>query len=970
MSIRRAFTVTAANVTHEITRLNHRMVDQIKFVEGLKQLHPEKVRGWDRLLKEVELCMVAATATGNPTTIAKAVQDAEHLLAPIGKVAKTYTIHCIGHAHIDMNWMWGWPETVSVTHDTVSTVLKLMEEFPEFTFSQSQASIYRILEQHAPELLERVRQRVKEGRWEVSASHWVEGDKNMAGGEALCRHILYTRQYMRDLFGLKPEDVAVDFSPDTFGHAASLPTYLARSAVRYYYLHRPGLRAAGKPMAFWWEGPDGSRVLVRNDMAIGYNNRPDPWMVDHLLKFARETGGQSDLIVYGIGDHGGGPTRYDISRILQLDALPIYPNIKCSTLHAFYSALEREAGKLPVIRGELNMEFTGCYTTQSLIKKANRFGECRLADAEVAATLAGRKAGKAYPSAAFKQGWRDILFSQFHDILPGSGVHDTRTYSHGLFQQTMAATGIIETQSLRALAAMIDTRQAAAGPCQSMRTPDFLANALGAGTGFGSHEGGLSAAAQSVGNGSWPVMIFNTAAHDRAEVVRATIWDNTRSKAGKELKHRTFIVNGPDGRRVAVQKITNGQYWGHDYLTVAFPVGVAGLGYSVYYINEAETPELSGASAVRQVGVANYGSYPGKERWGAEGLENEFVRLELDPSTGGIRRLLDLKTHVAVIDQPSAVPVLEYLIERSKVMTAWIMDDGQIQPAPVLVELKRNGTGPFVATLEANYVVAESEFTVVYELRANDPRLYLRISGTWFQRGKSGAGVPSLRLALPLALRDVCGRYEIPFGAIDRPMHQGEEVPALQWAHFTGMAGRKNAGLLLANDCKHGHALDGHVMRLTLIRSAFDPDPLPEIGQHEIRLTLQPTGSAFSVGQAMAAGNDLNHPLRVVGTDVHAGTLPGQAQFAAIGPANVVLTGLKKAEENDDLVVRLCETAGRDTTATIRLDKQLVGRISRVTEVDLMERAVKIGTARMRGQTITMRIPAHGIGTLRITIKG
>ena len=167
--------------------------------------------------------------------------DAESLLAPLGAAAKSYTIYCAGHAHIDMNWMWSWPETVGVTIDSFTTVLRLMEEFPQFIFGQSQASVYRIVEEHRPDMLERIAARVREGRWEVTASHWVEGDKNIASGESLCRHLLYTRRYMQELFGLTPEDVQIDWSPDTFGHAHTVPSYLARGGVRYYYHHRPGV---------------------------------------------------------------------------------------------------------------------------------------------------------------------------------------------------------------------------------------------------------------------------------------------------------------------------------------------------------------------------------------------------------------------------------------------------------------------------------------------------------------------------------------------------------------------------------------------------------------------------------------------------------------------------------------------------------------------------------------------------------
>ena len=205
---------------------------------------------------------------------------------------------------------------------------------------------------------------MKEGRWEVTASHWVEGDKNMASGESLCRHLFYTRAYIKQLFGLRPEDVPIDWSPDTFGHAATVPTYLVRGGVKYLYLHRPGVHTASKPGAFWWEGPDGSRVLVRNDMETGYSGMITPDLIPHFFEFVKLTGGRDYMFVYGVGDHGGGPSRRDILRRRDMNTWPVFPNIKLSTARTFYERLEKQAGKLPVLTGELNTEFTGCYTTR------------------------------------------------------------------------------------------------------------------------------------------------------------------------------------------------------------------------------------------------------------------------------------------------------------------------------------------------------------------------------------------------------------------------------------------------------------------------------------------------------------------------------------------------------------------------------------------------------------------------------
>ena len=183
----------------------------------------------------------------------------EQRLMPLSHAAKSYTAHCVGHAHIDMNWMWGYNETAAVTVETFRTVLDLMKEYPLFTFGQSQASTYRIIEENAPEMLEEIRRRVHEGRWEVTASTWVENDKNMAGGEALCRHILYTKQYLSKLLDIDPASLDLDFQPDTFGHSINVPEACHAGGIKYYY-HCRG-REDHRP-AYVWRSPAGHELLV------------------------------------------------------------------------------------------------------------------------------------------------------------------------------------------------------------------------------------------------------------------------------------------------------------------------------------------------------------------------------------------------------------------------------------------------------------------------------------------------------------------------------------------------------------------------------------------------------------------------------------------------------------------------------------------------------------------------------------
>jgi alpha-mannosidase len=301
----RSIEESKGNASVPIDRIRAEIDFATKFVE----LHPEKKAEWQPLiLRAAEIISDGLAKSGLSGAETLAAQ-AEEVMSPIGKAAKEYTVHCCGHAHIDMNWLWPWQDTVSVTHDTFSTVDRLMEEFPEFRFSQSQASTYLAMEDYCPEVFEKVAKRVREGRWESTASMWVEGDKNLASGEILCRNILYTRRYMRDKFGLPFDAVKIDWECDTFGHPYTLPAILNRGGVTRYYRHR----TRPEHWLIWWKSPDGSKVLAYYDKAT-YNGSLNLDMVDHLIDYVADTKFKDYLFIYGVGDHGGGPTRKDLMR--------------------------------------------------------------------------------------------------------------------------------------------------------------------------------------------------------------------------------------------------------------------------------------------------------------------------------------------------------------------------------------------------------------------------------------------------------------------------------------------------------------------------------------------------------------------------------------------------------------------------------------------------------------------------------
>ncbi|MBR6676890.1 MAG: alpha-mannosidase, partial [Clostridia bacterium] len=395
--------------------------------------------------------LTAALSENGAVTKADVIA-AEKALAPLSDVAKSYTAHMVAHAHIDMNWMWGYQETASVTLSTLRTMLDLMKAYPDFTFSQSQASVYEIVEHHDKEMLEEIKERIREGRWEVTAGTWVEHDKNLSGAEAQIRQVTEARKYLSALLDVSPDSLDLDFEPDTFGHPADTVELLTSAGIKYYY----HCRGESGHILYRWVGESGESLLVYRDPKW-YNDDIDPYILSDMPLKICPLGITDMLNVYGVGDHGGGPTVKDIKAILDMREWPLYPDMVFSSYRGFFGTVEKNAESLPTVRGELNFIFTGCYTSQSEIKKANATLEDRLYDSECAFSLAGICSDRKADGKGFEKAWRAALFNQFHDILPGSGVRETREHALGAFQEALAYVNSEELAAIRAVSDMTDT---------------------------------------------------------------------------------------------------------------------------------------------------------------------------------------------------------------------------------------------------------------------------------------------------------------------------------------------------------------------------------------------------------------------------------------------------------------------------------------------------------------------------------
>ena len=670
------------------------------------------------------------------------------------------------------------------------------------------------------------------------------------------------------------------------------------------------------------------------------------------------------MYVYGVGDHGGGPTRRDIVRGLDFNTWPIWPNFRFDTTGPYYDILEANGDKWEVIDGELNFEFTGCYTTQSAIKKANRLGENYCLEAEVAAVLGLRALGKPYPEKEIREAWINTLFTHFHDILPGSGVRATRQYTLGRFQETGALTSMVKTRSLRALAGAIDTSFGGRLPVVPIAS-SLASIALGAGAGRGAGDGGMSDAAYVV-DGPRGYVVFNPTAQARRDVVTATVWDSGTGVNTGDVEAKTFIVRTPDGKLLPTQRIEKGAFWGHGFVNLALPVEVGSLGYAACTIEEGQAPPYKSPLVADDHLHSRWGE---KIRNGPTTMENEHLAVEIDIVTGGIKKLLDKATGRDLACASTPLAVLEYGLERPRSMSAWTIGDIDRNARPVRVaSVEMTHKGPYLASVEVKLKMGDSTATIVYTLKAGVAYVEMMVTINWLERGGAESGTPNLSMAFPLALAKASARYEIPFGSIARHLDQGQEVPALRWADVTGVLAKnsKPAGCALLNDCKYGHSLEGSTLRLTLLRSSTSPDPLPEVGKFTMKMALCPHGSAPVAADLIRMGAAFNHPLQVVATDIHDGKFPPQAAGVCIEPANVVISSVKKALDGDDIIVRIFETDGRACAARVAFDKNLLGLPAKALEVDLLENPAEKSTANGSKNGFSVKLPAHGIASVRV----
>lgn len=388
-------------------------------------------------------------------------------------------VSLIGHTHIDVAWLWTLDQTREKVQRSFATVLSLMERYPEYVFMSSQPQLYQYLKEEAPELYEKVKEKVKEGRWEVEGAMWLEADCNLSSGESLVRQILHGKRFMRNEFGV---DSHVLWLPDVFGYSAALPQILQKSGVDKFVTSKISWNEYNKlPYdSFMWEGLDGTEVFTyfltaRNhekycerDTETTYTGHVTPKMVlGTWERYQQKDYSDETIITFGFGDGGGGPTEEMLEAARRLEyGLPGIPKTQMSFAGDFLKRVKDNfdknceiTGRTPKWVGELYLEFhRGTYTSIARNKKNNRECEFLCQTTETLAVANDILNGRAYPEEKLEKAWKTLLLNQFHDIIPGSSIREVYEESDREYDELRRVIGEEKKSELEEIARSVSEK--------------------------------------------------------------------------------------------------------------------------------------------------------------------------------------------------------------------------------------------------------------------------------------------------------------------------------------------------------------------------------------------------------------------------------------------------------------------------------------------------------------------------------
>jgi alpha-mannosidase len=880
-----------------------------------------------------------ALDSANQQAFDDSLRKAAFILSPLHALLSTEKVDLAGNSHIDAAWLWPRSETIDVVKRTFTTALQLMNEYPDYTFTQSAAQYSAWMADKYPDLNAQIAQRVKEGRWEIVGGMWIEPDLNLPGGESLVRQLLVGQREFQKLYGVTAR---IGWNPDSFGYNWQLPQIYKRSGLDYFVTQKMHWNDTNTlPFRlFWWQSPDGSKVLTYFPTDYVHDNlNPTRISADFAESAQRNPGLTEHLDLYGIGDHGGGPTRAMLDQAdhwiaKSKDDKSAIPTMRYSTAQHYFDDVQTHLSPtsptwnydliakgytppqpdkpgeigLPTWNSELYFEYhRGIFTTQAAHKRNMRVSETQTLDAEKLASLAWLD-GAPYPNDVLTENWKKITFNQFHDLAAGSGIAVIYRDAQSDFTEVANADKLIDESAINAIDAQIDT----------------------------------------TGKAGAPVLVYNSLAWPREELVKFVV--ETPSAA-----EGIGVVDSRGSETVSEISRTPSS----SEFTVLASVKVPALGYAlVHAVSASQLPagptRLS--SSISPLLVDDEAKQIV--------LSNMKLSLAIDKHNGCVTKLSE-RTGPSQFLAPNACGnQLQTYADNPKQYDAWNIDpgtlDGKMTPIDTLDSIKVVADGPLRKTIEIKRTWSKSHFTQDISLDAGADFVRVETTVDWHEDHVL------LKAAFPFAHFGPKATFEIPYGAIERTTTRNNtwekaqfEVPALRWADL----GDATAGVSILNDSKYGYDALGNTLRLTLLRSPTWPDPEADRGLQHFTYEIYPHTGPWQSAETVHRGYELNTPLTAQQVFPHTGSLPPMHSFASIEEPNIILSAMKKAEDAHALIVRMYDSNGKGAEAHLHVPPGALYAV----ETNLMETPIPDAPhLAVTGDTITLPIHPWEIRTLEV----
>ncbi len=785
-------------------------------------------------------------------------KEAREALRPVMEAKNGSTapvFYAVGNAHLDLAWLWPMAETYRKTERTFAAQLRLIEEYPEYKFIQSQPASYEMCKKYYPELFARIKEAIKGGQWIADGAMWVEPDTNMASGEALIRQLVHGKRYYKEEFGVDSE---ILWLPDTFGYTAALPQILKGCGVKYlvtqkiFWSYNEGEQFPYH--YFTWQGMDGSQIV--SFLPTSYTYRTDPIEANRIWKERTQLQDlDAFLMPYGYGDGGGGPARDYVEYAKRQEDLEGSVKVKMAGPAEFFHDMEQQGGPVNTYVGELYFSaHRGTYTSQAMIKQNNRLSELAMREMEMWSCLAMNK-GMEYQLSRADALWKEVLLHQFHDILPGSSI--ARVYVEAEKAHKEIQKGAAEMKE-KAFAVL---------------------------TGLSNEQA---------------VTVFNSLSFERTALVELP----ERFSGGA----RTL-----EGLPVPVQRAEEGESTGNPggyavkaLVTIPSCGGVslipaeAGNACGEAGVVLAEAGKSAPVSA-EQVTVRKQGE--------SFVMENNRVKAVVNDRGEVVSFVLKSSGR-----EFAAEPMNRFRLYKDvpRLFDAWDIDSNYIhQEIEALREAKVEVVSEGLeGVLKVSGRIGNSSLVQYIRLEAEGTRLNFDTQIDWKELHRL------LKACFPVNVYAENGINEIQFGYMERPAHRSRPYDKDRFEvcnhHYSAFCDGVHGAAVL-NDSKYGISMNGNALELSLLRASACPEMQADNRVHHFTYGFTAWEGSFADSDVVRQGYELN-----VKPEIYAGALE-TFSAAEIDQANVILDTMKPAEDGSgDVILRLYESKKAAVTAKVR----------------------------------------------------